>query len=366
MNLTIEKPTFVIDKAKAIRNIEKMVSKAQQNGVRLRPHFKTHQSAQVGEWFRERGVDTITVSSVDMALYFAEHRWQDITIAFPVNQLQIKAINQLAQKVTLNLLLESVEMVPRLSESLDTDVQIYIKIDVGFNRTGVPWQDLDGISALAQAVQKAPNLSLIGLLTHAGHTYHARSKAEVVAIYDETESRLLALQEQLRTQGFDPIISVGDTPGCSLADSYGAVDEIRPGNFIYYDLMQLQIGACTEEEMAVAAGCPVVAKHKTRGQLILYGGAVHLSKEALKLSDGRTVYGQIALWEENGWGSMIENAYVVGLSQEHGIVQVDEALFERVQVGDILFVLPVHSCLTANLMRHHQTLDGEMIEMMPI
>ncbi|MGB0383416.1 MAG: alanine racemase [Ardenticatenaceae bacterium] len=366
MNLTIEKPTFIIDKAKAIRNIDKMVSKAQENGVRLRPHFKTHQSAQVGEWFRERGVDTITASSVDMAVYFAEHGWQDITIAFPVNLLQIKALNELAQQVTLNLLVESVETAQRLSDSLDTDVQVYIKIDVGSNRTGRPWHDLDGITALAHAIQDAPNLSLVGLLSHAGHTYRARSKAQVVAIYDETVSRVQAVQAHLRTQAIETVISVGDTPASSVADSYGAVDEIRPGNFVYYDLMQLQIGACTEEEIAVAAACPVVAKHKTRGQLILYGGAVHLSKEALKLSDGRTVYGQIALGGENGWGSLIDNAYVVGLSQEHGIVQADQALIERVQVGDLLFVLPVHSCLTANLMRHNQTLDGEMIEMMPI
>ena len=66
--LRIEKPTLVLDKQITFRNIEKMATKARNSGVRLRPHFKTHRSAAIGEWFRGFGVEAITVSSVDMAL----------------------------------------------------------------------------------------------------------------------------------------------------------------------------------------------------------------------------------------------------------------------------------------------------------
>ena len=45
---------------------------------------------------------------------------------------------------------------------------------------------------------------------------------------------------------------------------------------------------------------------------------------------------------------------------------MDKNVFEQVKVGDILAVLPVHSCLTANLMRHYVTLSGEVIEMADI
>jgi D-serine deaminase-like pyridoxal phosphate-dependent protein len=85
--LAIQKPTLLLSRQRAMANIEKMAQKALHSGVRFRPHFKTHQSAQVGEWFREFGVEAITVSSVEMALYFAQHGWRDITIAFPVNLL---------------------------------------------------------------------------------------------------------------------------------------------------------------------------------------------------------------------------------------------------------------------------------------
>ena len=43
--MQIETPTLLLNEAIARRNIERMANKARQNGVRFRPHFKTHQSA---------------------------------------------------------------------------------------------------------------------------------------------------------------------------------------------------------------------------------------------------------------------------------------------------------------------------------
>ena len=141
--LGIEQPTLLLDKRKTVKNIDTMVSKAERNHTRLRPHFKTHQSAEVGEWFRKRGVDAITVSSVEMAEYFAESGWQDITIAFPVNPLQIRRINQLAARIsTLNLLVGSAEMVAFLAQNLTSQATVWLKIDAGYHRTGLEWQAL--------------------------------------------------------------------------------------------------------------------------------------------------------------------------------------------------------------------------------
>ena len=81
----ITRPTLLLDVVRARRNIARMADKARRNGVRFRPHFKTHQSAAIGAWFRAEGVACITVSSVTMARYFADQGWQDITIVFPVN-----------------------------------------------------------------------------------------------------------------------------------------------------------------------------------------------------------------------------------------------------------------------------------------
>ena len=54
--LNITKPTVLLDSDKVRRNIARMAAKANETGLSFRPHFKTHQSAQVGTWFREFGV----------------------------------------------------------------------------------------------------------------------------------------------------------------------------------------------------------------------------------------------------------------------------------------------------------------------
>jgi D-serine deaminase-like pyridoxal phosphate-dependent protein len=359
----IERPTLLLDRAKAIRNMERMIAKANRSGVSLRPHFKTHQSAEIGTWFRERGIDRITVSSVDMAYYFADVGWQDITVAFSANPLQLQRINDLAKRVKLNLLLESAETANVFANGLDASVGVLLKIDAGYHRTGIAWSSVDQISDLARFVHNAEKLSLKGILTHAGNTYGARGKDEVMAVFEQTMARMLSVQSALRQDGLPAAVSVGDTPSCSLADVFAGADEIRPGNFIFYDLMQLQIGACSFEDIAVAVACPVVAKHPDRGQIVLYGGAIHLSKECLAMPNGQSSYGGIALPIEEGWGAVLENAQVVSLSQEHGIVAADQDFIRTIDVGDVLIVIPVHSCLTVNLFSRYMTLDGQPIDL---
>ena len=76
MTLSVTKPTFVVDPVICRRNIARMADKARGAGLKFRPHFKTHQSAAIGAWFREEGVTAITVSSVSMARYFAVRRME--------------------------------------------------------------------------------------------------------------------------------------------------------------------------------------------------------------------------------------------------------------------------------------------------
>lgn len=359
----IVKPTLLLDESRARHNIARMAKKADQSGVRFRPHFKTHQSAAIGQWFRDYDVTAITVSSVDMAHYFALHGWKDITVAFPVNIRQIESTDRLAAKIRLGLVLESTESAGFLGKHLNAEVSAWIKIDTGYGRTGIAWSDETGLTNVAQAITEAPRLRLEGILTHAGHTYGAGSAESILSIYRESVERMDFAQTTLTANGYPARISIGDTPGCSLVNSFEGVDEVRPGNFVFYDISQLQFGSCQERDIAVALACPVVAKHPNRQQIVLYGGAIHLSKESLSGADGRPIFGLIARPEDRGWSPVLENSWVVSLSQEHGIVQADERLLISVKVGDLLLVLPVHSCLTANLLGRYLTLEGNWIEM---
>jgi len=360
---SITKPTLILDSRRAQRNIERMAKKAERNGTLFRPHFKTHQSAIIGEWFRHQGVTKIAASSVDMANYFAGNGWEDITIAIPTNLRQVRQIDSLASQIQLNIVLESQEVARELDGFLSSKINAWLKIDAGYHRTGIPWNDLDRISILASTIEKSNNIDLAGLLTHAGRTYGAGSRERISELFQETNHRLRSIQSELLKRGLKVKISVGDTPGCSIVEDFGGVDEIRPGNFVFFDISQLRFGSCTEEDIAVGVACPVIAKHPDREQLIIYGGAIHLSKESLRQENGSEIFGAVCVPDANGWSSIFENSFVSSISQEHGIVNADEHLFDSVDVGDLLIILPVHSCLTANLLGEYTTLDSHRIPM---
>jgi D-serine deaminase-like pyridoxal phosphate-dependent protein len=363
LTLTFEKPTLLLNKERALQNIETMAKKAEKSGVRFRPHFKTHQSAEIGEWFRQQGVTAITVSSVDMAAYFAKNGWEDITIAFPVNLLQIQQINALAEQIQLSLLLESQEAVLFLDKNLTAPVDIWLKIDVGYHRTGIASDNADAVLELAKELEKTDRLRFKGLLTHAGHSYYAHSVEEIKEIHRTSVSLLTKLRTFLLENGISSVqLSIGDTPTCSVVNDFLGVDEIRPGSFVFYDLSQWEIGACQEEDIAVAVACPVVATHPERTELVIYGGGIHFSKEYFIRKDGTKIFGFIAPRTTDGWGPLIEDCYISSLSQEHGIVKVSAAFLENVNLGDMLLILPVHCCLTANLMRQYTTTNGEIID----
>ena len=67
---------------------------------------------------------------------------------------------------------------------------------------------------------------------------------------------------------------MGDTPAATLCTNFNGVDEIRPGNFVFYDLMQHSLGVCAIEDIAVKMVCPVIAKHVSRNEIVIFGGAV--------------------------------------------------------------------------------------------
>ena len=361
--LNIKKPTFLLDSEICKRNIRAMAAKTHEQNVIFRPHFKTHQSAAIGEWFREAGVAAITVSSVTMAQYFAKQGWKDITIAFPVNLLEIEEINALASDIKLHLLLESEETAEFVASKLTEDCGFFIKIDTGYHRTGIEASNVLLINKVLQAA-KSPKLHFDGFLTHSGNSYHAKDKQELLNIQQNATENLLRLKKHFQPQHPNIIISVGDTPTCSQLPVATGIDEIRPGNFVFYDVMQFALGSCKMDDIAVAVICPVVSVHHNRQEAVIYGGAVHLSKEqALLLPYPNPIYGLAFSWNGENWDTGNLMGKVTSLSQEHGIVLLSQQGC-NLKPGELLAILPVHSCLTANLMKKYMTLDGDEIEMM--
>ncbi len=356
--MQITKPTLLLDESIARANIERIAQKAEKSNTILRPHFKTHFSAEIGGWYRDAGVNACTASSIEMAEYFSENGWENITIAFPLNRLEIETIKKIQRKSTVNVLVEDIDTLNFLEGNLEKPIKYWIKIDIGTGRTGLsPTFDFN------QLIRQEGNVYFEGFLAHAGHTYSARNHEEIMAIFHKSEEILLNLKSKYRQ--YNPKLSYGDTPSCSAAEDFSSFDEIRPGNLVFYDVMQTVITSCGIENIAVCMACPVVAKHPKRSEIVIHGGAVHFSKDNMVI-DGDKSFGLLVEFHDSGWGSMVSSHHLVRLSQEHGILKVeDQSLYDSIDIGTVVGILPIHSCLTANLMGSYLTLDGKRILQMP-
>jgi D-serine deaminase-like pyridoxal phosphate-dependent protein len=366
---TTTSPTLWLDAAKAKANLRFMSEKAAKHGLRLRPHLKTPQSIDVARWYREAGIRKITVSSIAMAEYFAADGWDDITLAIPLNVRELPRILALAARIRLNLVVDSEAAVTAILHGVGaTDpyvrvdgidpISIFIKIDAGYHRTGIPAENLDQIETLVNHIRNSGGLDFGGFLTHAGHSYSCRSHSEIRALHQEQLRQLRPLNR------FGGIVSIGDTPTCTVADDFSGIGEIRPGNFIYYDMKMVQISACEPDRISVCMVAPVISTHPDRNEVILHGGSVHFSKDSMTDAEGNVSFGQVVRLTDTGWADVVDGAYLRSLCQEHGFVTGPPEFIRSLTVGDLVGVLPIHSCLTADCMGEVRTLEGNRLLMM--
>jgi hypothetical protein len=67
--------------------------------------------------------------------------------------------------------------------------------------------------------------------------------------------------------------------------------EIRPGNFVFYDLMQQNIGACSIDDIALRVLCPVISKQSLRTKLLFMEVPYIFQKNSYETAMGKTSMG---------------------------------------------------------------------------
>jgi D-serine deaminase-like pyridoxal phosphate-dependent protein len=331
-------PTLLLDEVQAKYNIRMQIGRCKEHGISFRPHFKTHQSKEVANWYRELGVDKIAVSSIQMAAYFAEDGWKDIAIAFPVNVLEIETINRLAASTQLTLLISDLSVLDTLERKLNSKTNVFLEIETGQKRSGLPIENTTQIINAISAIQGQTKLKFSGFLIHSGESYSATPES-MGDLHQTVSTKIREFRHAMLQQLDDVFISFGDTPLFSSGLRIHDINEWRPGNAVFYDLMQHQIGACSLDQIAVTMACPVVANYPERKELIIYGGAVHFSKDKLDHPELGVCYG-IAKEILNpkielGFGEMI----IASLSQEHGIVRYCNDEYKNIRPGSVISFL---------------------------
>jgi D-serine deaminase-like pyridoxal phosphate-dependent protein len=336
---------------------------ARRNNVRLRPHVKTNKCVEVAR-IQTKGHDgAITVSTLAEAGAFAENGFNDITYAVPIEQGKFaRAIGLRQAGVKLNLLTDDEDTVRQLDSAAakaDVAFDVFLKVDVGTHRVGVTPDSLAAMN-IPQQISTSGNLKFAGILTHAGHSYDVKTKEEVIKVARHERDAMLELAGRLRRNGIEvPTVSIGSTPTMTHIDHLEGIDEIRPGNYIFFDNYQATLGSCAFEDTALTVLAAVIHRDLSRNKLVIDAGAVALSKDRGPVHlDPSCGYGRVLDLDGNKTGLR-----VTGMSQEHGeIVADDDAVISKFKVGDRVRILANHSCLTAAQHRHYNVIEnGEIV-----
>ena len=362
--LVLQTPCLLLDLARIRRNAARMSEVARRNNVRLRPHVKTHKCIEVARIQTEGHDGAITVSTLAEARAFAMHGFNDITYAVPIERGKFdRAIEILKSGVKLNLLTDDAATVNDLEAAAGkagVRFDVFVKIDSGTHRVGVEPHTPEAIE-IPRQLSDAKNLNFAGILTHAGHSYDAKSAARILEVAQHERDAMVALAERLRADGIDvPTVSIVSTPTMSTVDHLHGIDEIRPGNYIFFDNFQATLGSCSFEDTALTVLAAVIHKDVSRRKLVIDAGAIALSKDRGPVGiDPRCGYGRVLDVEGNETGMR-----VTGLSQEHGEIEAGEIdVFDRLKVGDRVRVLANHSCLTAAQHSHFNVFEnGEIVD----
>lgn len=352
-------PSLLLDGARVERNVSRMGARIAALGASLRPHVKTHKSIEVGRMQAAAGMRGITVSTLAEARAFAAHGFDDITYAVPIERGKFDAVARMnADGVRLAVITDDVAIPGPLGEAArqaGVTIDTYLKVDCGYHRCGV---DPDGpaLPELAQRIAERTHLRFAGILAHAGHSYKARGAAGILAVARSERDVMVAAAARLEAAGIAvPVVSIGSTPTAAHIDDLTGVHEVRTGNYAFFDVMQVAIGSCTQDDCALSVLAAVVHRDVARGKVIVDAGGIALSKDGgIADADGVTHYGRVLDLEGRDLGLRL-----TGLSQEHGVIEVrDDALLTRLTVGTRVRVLANHSCLTAAQHAEYVVCDG--------
>lgn len=375
-------PCLLVDKSRLDRNLDRMQETAATNDVVLRPHVKTHKSVAVAGRQRDRGVKEVTVATVAEADTFIEAGFDDVRVAYPVTGREkherLAAHNDRGRISCTVDTVVGAEQASAVHERTGQPLEVVMEVDVGHGRCGIPWHDADGAIELAERIVELPGLQLAGLLTHAGQAYNGpsgeESEAEALERAARQErDRILQVAVYLadakipgvRPEAFE--ISIGSTPTMSAfenAEHEGfRVTEIRPGNYVFHDAIQVALGAATLDECALSVLTTVIStKTRADGPDRAF---VDAGKKVFTTDTGYGTEGHGVVLRKPETMTPASGVRVDHLSEEHGWLTLPDV--SDVQVGDRLRIVPNHACVTvATQSRLYVVDEGRVVDTWPV
>ncbi|MCU0345483.1 MAG: D-TA family PLP-dependent enzyme [Saprospiraceae bacterium] len=341
----IDSPALVILKEQVAQNIANAVRMV-GDVSRLRPHVKTHKSADVTKHMLAAGITKFKCATIAEAEMLGQCGAQDVLLAYqPVGPKvrRLVAVVKSYPNTRFSCLVDDFaaakNMATIFAES-DLIIPVFIDLNIGQNRTGIaPEKAFD----LYKICSELKGIKPIGLQAYDGHIRDinfGKRTAECDAAFKAAE----LVASQIAGAGFPaPIIVAGGSPTFPIHAMRSNV-ECSPGTFVYWDKGYSDL--CPEQPFQPAAW--LLTRVISRPDA---------TKICLDL-------GHKSVAAENDIAKRIffpkhPDLIPIGQSEEHLVM--DAGLNHGFNVGDILTGIPYHICPTVALYEKVMIIENEKV-----
>ena len=333
-------PSFLVDLTTLEENIQQAAALCEQHGKQLCPMVKTHKSVGIAALQKQYGAKQFLVGTLDEAEKLVEHGFSDLVLAYPVAADEnIARVLSLASKAHVTVCFdgfEAAEQMQQLSCQTKQKLDYLLIVDCGLHRFGVRAEQA---AALARRISVLPNLHFKGISTHPGHVYGVSSHADIERVAQEEVDTLERAKALLTDAGFfTEVVATGSTPTMAAAAQNKTVTTLRPGNYVFYDAIQIALGVVPEERCALTVLATVIANPSDNLFMIDAGS------KCFGLDKGAHSASLV-----NGYGIVKQHPELIieGLSEEVGKIRAAGAT--NLKIGDKIEVIPNHACAAANM-----------------
>lgn len=334
-------PYIYLNYRKLLNNIKFMADLASEANIDMRPHCKSHKTVEIAKQQIRFGASGITASTLKEVEMLIKGGIKSITLAYPlIGEDKINKYLELAKKVDLRTIVLDFEHAKYLSSYFNRKNPLiaYVKVDCGLKRLGIQPEAIEGT---IENISELNNIIIIGLLTHGGQSYSGKASLKEVAEIEASS----VLSHKLPSL----IASCGSTPTAKELVKIKGLDELRPGNYVFYDNTMINLGVCNIDDCALYVKSTVLA---------IYSDYMVIDAGSKSLSSDKGVHGNDNI---KGFGLILEDQKLIidRLSEEHGIVIGQEII--NYKVGDILTIIPNHACSVVNLFDNIYVFDGNKL-----
>ncbi len=312
------------------KNIKTMIAMA--GGTHhLRPHIKTHKTAEIIELQLRQGIHKFKCATIAEAELLGICGATDILLALqpvgPNIDRFFKLISEFPNS-TFSTIVDNarvVDKIANIAKGKGIRVPLWLDINNGMNRSGIP-PNADAVE-LYKKIYKEPNLQAAGLHVYDGHI-HNKDLLEREKKCNGDFETVLDLKKSLEEQGF-PIANIvaGGSPTFPIHLKREGV-QTSPGTTLLWDAGY----AASYKDMHFLPAAVLLTRviSKPNANLVCFDlGHKHLASE---MNFPRAVFLEG------------EGCTQIGQSEEHLIIQCPND--EMFKVGDLAYAIPIHICPT--------------------